>query len=210
MLVRTLRIPNILNAITLKYLSDCFKNTYAGEISIREYLICRVNRAHVVKQSGQLGWVGVERCVCVRACVRACVYELVIALMQDKNNVGYVRTFGSYLLTSQRTSWRTFWYDNILSDVMAYFVDLMNEQYSEGKSYLFWHRLNSFIYILTRVLRDLAFSEYLFDMEMFFPVYVNTFYILFHKKASSVCQLSIILISLRAMHVLKYLLQNSP
>ena len=39
----------------------------------------------------------------------------------------------AYLLTSQRTSWCTFWYYNVL--VMTYFVDLMNKQYSsrEGK-----------------------------------------------------------------------------
>ena len=36
----------------------------------------------------------------------------------------------AYLLTSQRTSWRTFWYYNIFSDVMTHFVDLMNKQYS--------------------------------------------------------------------------------
>ena len=55
----------------------------------------------------------------------------------------------THILTSQRTSWRTFWYYNIL--VMTYFVDLMNKQYSLRKSKYcninFWHPLNSYIYI---------------------------------------------------------------
>ena len=94
------------------------------------------------------------------------------------NNAGNVRTFWSYAfltkwstfwcygvpLTSQRTSGRTFWYYHIISDVMTYFVDLMNKQYSlkKANNINFWHPLNLFIYILTRALAYLAISEYWF------------------------------------------------
>ena len=43
----------------------------------------------------------------------------------------------------------------MLSDVMTYLVDLMNKQY-----YLSVNNINLFIYIMTRALQDLAFSEY--------------------------------------------------
>ena len=54
----------------------------------------------------------------------------------------------AYFLTWQ--PWRTFWYYNILSDVITYFVDLMNKQYSlrEGIYYYFLTR-PKFIYIHT-------------------------------------------------------------